>query len=338
MRKGVEMFSRRRILTGLLFPLILLGVNLSASKAFAQKVITEPIVYTAPTLDLIADRSVVRSCLDDATSTLVRLNAKAASSDGHPIVYHWTSPAGRIVGDGPAATWDLSGLKPGYYEAFVEIDTGNGDRSCEAFSSTRVLVECLPPPACPTVSIICPERGQPGQPVTFSSTLSGVLGNVIPAYTWTISNGRIIEGQGTNSVTVDTAGLEGQTLTATLSMEGYSLNCSATCSVQFPAPLTCRSFDEFPAVARNDEKARLDNFAIELQNDPNANGYVIVDPGEHGQPGEVQTHSTRIVDYLVNYRGLNDRRIITVVGPTRPDLMIHLWVCPQGSAPKVSER
>ncbi len=330
------MFSRRRVLTGLLLPLILLGVNLSASKAFAQRVKTEPIVYTAPTLDLLADQSVVRSCLGDAASALVRLNARATSSDGHPIVYRWTSPVGRIVGDGSAATWDLSGLKPGYYEAFVEIDTGNADRSCQAFSSIGVLVECPPPPppACPNVSIICPDRGQPGQPVTFSSTLSGSLGNVTPAYTWTISNGRIIEGQGTSSIRVDTAGLEGQTLTATLSMGGYSMDCSANCSVQFPAPLTCRSFDEFPAVARNEEKARLDNFAIELQNDPSASGYVIVNPGEHGRRGEVQTHSTRIVDYLVNSRRLDGRRIIIVVGPARPDLMIHLWICPQGSAPK----
>lgn len=339
MRKGVEMFSRRRVLTGLLFPLILLGVNLSASKAFAQRIITEPIVYTAPTLDLIADRSVVTSCLGDATSTVVRLNAKAASSDRNPIVYRWSSPVGRIVHDGPAATWDLSGLKPGYYEAFVEIDTGNEDSSCEAFASIRVLVECPPPPpACPTVSIICPNSRQPGQPLTFSSTLSGGLGNVTPAYTWTISNGRIIEGQGSSSITVDTAGLGGQTLTATLSIGGYSLDCSANCSVQFPAPVTCRSFDEFPAVTRNDEKARLDNFAIELQNDPSANGYVIVNPGEHGRAGEVQTHSTRIVDYLVNYRHLDGRRIITVVGPARPDLMIHLWICPQGSAPEVTGR
>jgi hypothetical protein len=336
MRKGVEMFSRRRVFTGLLFPLILLGVNLSASKAYAQRVRTEPIVYTAPTLDLITDQSVIKSCLGDATSALVRLNARATSSDGHPIVYRWTSPVGRIVGDGPAATWDLSGLRPGYYEAFVEIDTGNADRSCQAFSSIGVLVECPPPPppACPNVAIICPDRVQPGQPVTFSSTLSGSLGNVTHAYTWTISNGRIIEGQGTSSIRVDTAGLEGQTLTATLSMGGYSLDCSANCSVQFPAPLTCRSFDEFPAVARNEEKARLDNFAIELQNDPSTSGYVIVNPGQHGRAGEVQTRSTRIVDYLVYSRRLDGRRIITVVGPARPELMIHLWVCPQGSTPK----
>ena len=330
------MFSRRRVLLRFGLAIMLLGVNLCGAKAFAQKLTMEATAYTAPTLNLISDRSVVSSCLGNATSALVRLNAKATSFDGHPIVYRWTSPVGRIVGDGPAATWDLSGLKPGYYEAFVEINTGNGDSGCQAFSSIGVVVECPPPPPppCPNVSISCPDRVQTGQPVTFSSTLAGSLGDVTPAFTWTISNGRIIEGQGTNSIKVDTAGLDGQTLTATLSMGGYSLDCSAACSVQFPASLSCRSFDEFPALARNDEKARLDNFAIELQNDPSTRGFVIVHQGQHGRAGEVQTRSKRIVDYLVYSRRLDGSRIITVIGSARPELKVHLWVCPQGSTPK----
>jgi hypothetical protein len=117
-------------------------------------------------------------------------------------------------------------------------------------------------------------------------------------------------------------------------MGGYNLDCSASCSVQFPVRLSCRAFDEFPAIARNEEKARLDNFAIELQNDPSARGYIIVYPDEHGRPGEVQIHSARVVDYLVNSRGLDNQRIVTVVGPSRPDLMIELWVCPQGATPR----
>ena len=312
MHKGILMFSRRRVLLRCLLAIMMLGVNLCGAKAFAQKLRMEATAYTAPTLNLISDRSVVSSCLGDATSALVRLNAKATSSDGHPIVYRWTSPVGRIVSDGTAATWDLSGLKPGYYEAFVEIDTGNGDSGCQAFSSIGVLVECPPPPPppCPNVSISCPDRVQPGQSVTFSSTLAGSLGDVNPAYRWTISNGRIIDGQGTSSIRVDTTGLEGQTLTATLSMGGYSLDCSAACSVQFPAPLSCRSFDEFPALARNDEKARLDNFAIELQNDPSTRGYVIVNPREQGRTGEVQTRSKQIVDYLVYSRRLDGSRML----------------------------
>jgi hypothetical protein len=233
-------------------------------------------------------------------------------------------------------TWDLSGTKPGYYEAFVEIDTGSGDKTCQAFSSTSVLLECLPPvpPSCPNVSVVCPDKVEPGPPVIFNSTLGGNLGNVTPVFRWTVSAGRIIGGQATNSIRVDTAGLEGQTLTATLTMGGYNLDCSASCSIQFPVPLVCRSFDEFPDIARNEEKARLDNFAIELQNDPSSKGYVIINPGEHGRPGEAQTRSTRIVDYLVNSRGFDAHRIITIIGTPKTDLMVHLSVCPQGSTPK----
>ena len=36
-----------------------------------------------------------------------------------------------------------------------------------------------------------------------------------------------------------------------------------------------------------------------------ATAYVIVYPGQRGRPGDVQKHTTRIVDYLVNSRGIN---------------------------------
>jgi hypothetical protein len=115
-------------------------------------------------------------------------------------------------------------------------------------------------------------------------------------------------------------------------MGGYPLDCSATCTVQFPPEIPkCRKFDEFPDIARNDEKARLDNYGIELQNDPNSTAYVIVYPAQKGRPGDVQKHTTRIVDYLINSRGIDARRFVTLVGPPRPELLVELWVCPQGA-------
>ena len=52
------------------------------------------------------------------------------------------------------------GLQPGYYKAYVDIDTGSGDDACQAFSSTSVLVKRCPPllPRVPNVGIVCPER------------------------------------------------------------------------------------------------------------------------------------------------------------------------------------
>jgi hypothetical protein len=101
-----------------------------------------------------------------------------------------------------------------------------------------------------------------------------------------------------------------------------------------PLPkLNSRKFDEFPDISRNDEKARLDNYVIELQNDPTATAYVIVYPGRSGKKGDVQHHANRVVEYLVNSRGLDKSRIITLVGPVRDNLFVELWITPQGATP-----
>jgi hypothetical protein len=321
--------------TALILPIALVGlIALASSSALAQKSRKEVVAYTPPNLSLTAEPRVITVC-EGAGPALVQLNARATSNN--PIRYRWTTNGGRIEGNGQTVTWDLSGVAPGYYKANVDIDTGTGDAACEAFSSTSVLVNRCPPPqrqpVCPNVGVICPERVELNEPVTFTSTLTGGSGVTNPTYHWTVSAGRIMDGQGTPSIRVDTNGLAGQTLTATVSVGGYTLDCSATCSVQFPVPVECRKFDEFPAISYNDEKARLDNYAIELQNDPSSTAYVIVYPGPKGKPGEVQKHTTRIVDYMVNSRGINAQRIVTLVGPARDELMVELWLCPQGAKP-----
>ena len=155
-----------------------------------------------------------------------------------------------------------------------------------------------------------------------------------PRSNWTVSAGTIIQGQGTDTIKVDTAGLGGQTVRASLSVGGYNLECAADCGVSVPLPrLVNRKFDEFPDISRNDEKARLDNYGIELQNDPTATAYVIVYPGRSGKSRDVQNHANRIVEYLVHSRGLDKSRIVTLVGPVRDNLFVELWVTPQGATP-----
>lgn len=328
------MLMHERRLNRLFLPIALAGLFAFATVASAQKVKVETTGFTPPNLSLSADPRVITVC--DTGSAIVHLNARVTSN--YPVSYRWTTSAGRISGDGATVTWDLSGVQPGYYRAYVDIDTGSGDEACQAFSSTSVLVNRCPPPppTCPNVAIECPDRVVLGEPLTFRSTVTGGSSGVLGTYNWTVSAGRIIDGQGTGTIHVDTTGLAGQAVTATLSMGGYNLDCSATCTVQFPVPLECRKFDEFPAIAYNDEKARLDNYAIELQNDPTSTAYVIVYPGQRGGAGLVQKHTTRIVDYLVNSRGISAQRIVTLVGPSRGELMVELWLCPQGAKPPAS--
>jgi PKD-like domain len=324
--------SERRRLFGLLLPIALVGVSLFSTEAFAQKA-KETIVHSPPTLRVLADPVVMTVC-EDQMSAPVHLNASAASPGGMPIRYAWRVTAGRIQGDGANVTWDLSGVRPGYYSAHVDTYTGSDNELCQAFSTTTVLVNRCAPinPVCPTIAISCPDNPVLGQPVDFNATVAGGTPAISPIYNWTVSAGTIISGQGTSSIRVDSTGLAGQSVRATLTMGG-PLDCSQTCIVHFPVPIECRKFDEFPDIARNDEKARLDNFAIELQHDPTSTAYAIVYPGHQGRPGDVNKHTTRIVDYLVNSRGLDSRRIVTLVGPARPELLVELWSCPQGGKP-----
>jgi hypothetical protein len=330
------MFTRRHRLSGFLLLIAAVALHLFASPAAAQKR-KETVVFALPSLSLTSDTTVVSACAEgNLPGPQVRLNVRTGSSGDHQPRYHWSTSAGRISGDGPVVTWDLSGLRPGYYKAFVEVETGSNDGECRAFTSTNVLVNACPPvqPVCPRVSITCPDKVVVDQPLTFSSNVSSVSSGVTPIYNWTVSAGSIIAGQGTSSIRVDTTGLAGQTVRATLSLGGYTLDCSDTCAVQIPVPaLRPQKFDVFPSIARNDEKARLDNFGVELQNDPTASGYVIVYPGRSGKPGAVQKQTTRIVDYLVNSRGIDARRIVTLVGGTKDELMVELWASPRGATP-----
>ena len=69
-------------------------------------------------------------------------------------------------------------------------------------------------------------------------------------------------------------------------------------------------FDHFGNVAWEDEMARLDNFAIALQNDPQMIGYIIVYGSKIGCAGEAQRRGIRAKKYLVERRGIDWNRVI----------------------------
>jgi hypothetical protein len=91
-----------------------------------------------------------------------------------------------------------------------------------------------------------------------------------------------------------------------------------------------RMFDEFGKLGSNDEKARLDYFAVQLQNLPGSSAYVIV----YGKCiGDGRTKSKKLKDYLVNTRGLENGRVKTLDNTCRNDFLIQLWIVPGGADP-----
>ena len=100
-----------------------------------------------------------------------------------------------------------------------------------------------------------------------------------------------------------------------------------------------RKFDEFTRVGGCDHSARLDNFAIQLQTEPEMIGYVIA-YGPEGEASGTGNFRLRVsLDYLVNSRGIDPQRIKTIYGGRYKDLeesVSELWIAPPGAeAPEI---
>jgi hypothetical protein len=261
----------------------------------------------------------------------VGLTTTASDPDGDTLLYLYTVTGGRITGEGANVSWDLTGVAPGTYTASVEVDDGCG---CITSSQTTVTVancpDCVPNVVCPNIASSCPDAVDQGTPITFTATVGP---GTPPAseYKWTVSAGTITSGQGTTSITVSTDNAGGQSITATLEVGGVDPSCGRTTSCTTavrPPPSVPRKFDEYGNIRFNDEKARLDNYAIQLQNEPTAQGYII---GYGSCGAEGQTRADRAKGYLVNTRGIDAGRLVVVDGGCLPSLLVQLWVAPQGA-------
>jgi hypothetical protein len=203
-----------------------------------------------------------------------------------------------------------------------------------AFTSTKIVVrDCPIVPVCPNITISGPDSVAVGAPVTFTASVTGGTPGISPVYNWTVSAGQVISGQGTPSITIDTTGLAGQSISANLAVEGYNLNCGNAYTVQIPRKISATQIDYYPLLPRDDEKARLDNFAIQLQNDPSAKGYIIVYSGPKETAAQRQKRIKRTTDYLTTTRGIDAGRLVTVPGGARDQTSTELWIVPLGADP-----
>jgi len=266
------------------------------------------------------------------TGNDVQLTANATDPDNDQLLYTWSVTGGRLSGEGRAVGWDLSGVANGTYTATVEVNDGNQHTATgSAVVTVRDCDNCVAPVVCPTVSVSCPDNVPVGQSITYTASVSGGPSGLSPTYNWSVSAGTISSGQGTSSITVDTTGLGGQSVTATVSVGGADPSCSTTssCTTSVTPPAAeSTKFDEYGNIRFNDEKARLDNYAIQLQNSPGSQGVIIA----YGScEGEAQARADRAKDYLVNTRGIEAGRITTIDGGCRADLTVQLWVQPTGA-------
>jgi len=199
----------------------------------------------------------------------------------------------------------------------------------------------LPASPCPfPVSISAPNQVTEGEIITYSSDVS-YSGNSALKYTWVVSpsSARVISGLGTSTLNVDSTGLGGQRIIATLTADDGSSDPACAQSAQavsIIAPIkkvaiVAREFDECNNCTFDDQKARLDNLGVELQNDPTTRGYIIAYGGRMSPVGQVEKLMRRAREYLTTERGIDASRLSVVNGGFREDDSVELWVVPSGA-------
>jgi hypothetical protein len=85
-------------------------------------------------------------------------------------------------------------------------------------------------------------------------------------------------------------------------------------------------FEDYGRIPFNDEKPRLDNFAIQLQHDPALKGYIVVYARCCARQDEAKRRARRAKKYLVNVRGIAPTRVMTMDGGCRETLTTGLYL------------
>ena len=247
-------------------------------------------------------------------------------------------------------------LEPGTHNVVVKLP--NGSLWAREIDVPAGRVKCvvvnyrpLPPPPkspCPfPVNVSAPNSVGEGEIITYAADVSygGVASDL--KYNWTVSpaSARIMSGAGSPTITVDSTGLGGQRIIATLSVDNGSKDpaCAQTAqavsvvAAEEKKILVAREFDECLNCTFDDQKARLDNLAVELQNDPTMTGHIIAYGGRTSPIGQVEMLMKRARDYLTNERGIDGSRLVIVNGGFREGDSVELWLVPRGaSAPRAT--
>ncbi len=95
-------------------------------------------------------------------------------------------------------------------------------------------------------------------------------------------------------------------------------------------------FDEFGDINCEDEMARLDNFAVALQNSPDAKGLIVIYGGRRfrgrlPKRGEDNARAARLKTYLVQRRGIPTDRVMVVNWGYTDEWHAQLWIVPHGA-------
>ena len=251
-------------------------------------------------------------------STSINVSTTATDTENDVLTYNYTVSGGRIVGTGANVAWDLGGAQAGTYTITAGVDDGCGLCGKTETKTVNIvpcpdcdpIIDCN----CATLSVSGPSGlTDPGSTMTFTAVVSGGTASNL-TYNWTVSAGTIESGQGTPSIVVATTKeMANSNVTATVDIGGQEAKCDCPRTASETGSIAPRIepvlVDEFGKLSNDDVRAKLDTFFIELQNNPNNQGYII----NYGTDRDVAAREKLITNHI-NFRKFDRSRITLVRG------------------------
>ena len=161
---------------------------------------------------------------------LITVKTFVRNPKNKPLSYEYEVSAGKITGQGDKVVWSLQGIRPGTYTITASI---KGKRKISAETKTLSVVvrecDCDCPCVCPTLDVTGGGNVKASETMSFRADVTG--GNVTDiTYHWTVSQGKIIEGQGTSEIKVKTTSEMTGVVTATVEIggSGFCVTCLRT--------------------------------------------------------------------------------------------------------------
>jgi hypothetical protein len=272
-----------------------------------------------------------------------------SSPDSYPVRIDDERSGKVVTGNSGVGRGTDFRLPAGNYTVTVEGPDGQVFRKPVTIEKRERLCICLTVKKdiitrpCPyNIVVNGPDSVLEGDKIVFFAT-NKFKGDTIPVnYKWSVSGGTIVSGLGTDSITVDTAGMGGQTIRAFLDVtdDVYGSTCfqknevpTYVEKIKPPEPIFC---DMWESKSADDDKARFDNCNLIYRQTPNSQIYIILYQGTEKRSISVDKLAKRASDYFRNL-GVAPGQITLVRGGNRARTSAHVWIVPPGAQPPVPQ-
>jgi len=212
---------------------------------------------------------------------------------------------------------------------FWSVPPGAQNPECDGCEPAKVEKQT----DCPTISVTGP-AGIPrrGELYLYTSSIKGTIPPGL-VYRWTVSNGALIEGQGTPNAKI-APDPNRNSVTVTLELIGLPTECPNIASEGFVVDsllLEPILVDEFSAPMSKLEKERLKNAVDEQKNNPNNQLYIIEYFPKNISPSAMREKVSRVTNFLVKELKL-DESFLTIMTEKAAKPLTKIYRIPPGAA------